>query len=150
MLPEPLEPTIQILQCLFNTDFLAGLRISQVIYLPTLSRGTDLLLGSWSADLVVGPEGCFDGLCAFCGRFVECPCWHSGTQLCEGVREDQSVFETLSGACTLMWCAGVSDIAKEADQGVVVGGGVGVVENRPSSGLDGLAGNQFRSHRGVL
>lgn len=71
MLPEPLEPAIQIFQCFFDTEILASPRIPQVVNFPALSSGVDLLLSSRSSDLVVGFESCFDCSCTTRRGFVE-------------------------------------------------------------------------------
>lgn len=47
------------------------------------------------------------------------------------VCKDEGVFEALACPCGLVRATCVSDIAKEADEGVVVGWGIGVVKDCP-------------------
>lgn len=54
--------------------------------------------------------------------------------------EDERVFESLASTSALVGSACVCDVAKEADQSLVVDGSVGVVEDGPLGRLDELRG----------
>lgn len=58
----------------------------------------------------------------------------------EGVGQDESVFESLAGPSALVRSACVCDVAEEADQGLVVGGRAGMIEDGPLDWLDELRG----------
>lgn len=115
MLPKPLKSSIEIFQRVFNTQVFAGIWASQVVDLSTLSSCNDLFLRSWTSDLIVGAESCFDRLRAV-GRWCVQDIGGQGrVYFSERVGQDQSIFEGLAGAGALVGAACVGDVAEEAD-----------------------------------
>ena len=51
------------------------------------------------------------------------------------MRENEGIFEALSGASSLMRCHGMSRVTEKADKSVIVGGRVDVVVERPPGGF---------------
>ena len=115
MQPKPVESRIEVLQRVFNTQVFAGLWASQVVHVSALSGCKDLFLRSWTSDLIVGAESCFDRLCAMGTWCVQVTGGQGCVYFSERVGQDQSVLEGLAGAGALVGAACVGDVAEEAD-----------------------------------